>query len=428
VSSVGASIISRSASVDVVPVVGVPPSLTISSSLPRIAATQNLALSVRVTPGVDAQYKFEWFSSKSLAASDVLTSLQAPTLLVKAAFFADVTSVVKFTCRVTNIISNVAAETAISVAVNPPPTCSSAAVSVTSEECVGDVGGVCPVTAMQTKLLIQLSDISGSTASCSDQDGPIKYRLLSFTTSCSASAKGQVLSSSAAPSFSAINVASGVKSLGIEAVDSLGATVRICSPDMSINAASADALTAVFQSASSGLAGDAEAQKRLVSNVAGSLSSMYTAANGNTAVLDTIKAKALAFLNSSTSTAVTYAADATQSASSLNALVALLGTLSSAQTASAVSMFDRFSASSFALLSSGAATIDFAIEVAPLLVGGSLNVLGKTVSSSSSRRILAYRNGMEAAYSAIVSASKVQAFALVASQDAVVTVHRCVSG
>jgi hypothetical protein len=192
---------------------------------------------------------------------------------------------------------------------------------------------------------------------------------------------------------------------------------------MSINAASADALTAVFQSASSGLAGDAEAQKRLVSNVAGSLSSMYTAANGNTAALDTIKAKALAFLNSSTSTAVTDAADATQSASSLNALVALPGTLSSAQTASAVSMFDRFSASSFALLSSGAATIDFAIEVAPLLVGGSLNVLGKTVSSSSSRRILAYRNGMEAAYSAIVSASKVQAFALVASQDAVVTVQ-----
>ena len=66
-------------------------------------------------------------------------------------------------------------------------------------------------------------------------------------------------------------------------------------------------------------------------------------------------------------------------------------------------MFDRFSASSFALLSSGAATIDFAIEVAPLLVGGSLNVLGKTLSSSSSRRILAYKNGMEAAYSAIVS-------------------------
>ena len=108
-----------------------------------------------------------------------------------------------------------------------------------------------------------------------------------------------MLSSSAAPSFSAINVASGVKCLGIEAVDS--------------------------------------------------------------AVLDTIKAKALAFLNSSTSTAVTDAADATQSATSLNALVALPGTLSSAQTASSVSMFERFSASSFALLSSGAATIGFAI-------------------------------------------------------------------
>jgi len=63
VRSVVASIISRRASVDVVPVVvvGAPPSLTFLSTLPRIASTQNLAISVRVSPGVgvDALYIFE---------------------------------------------------------------------------------------------------------------------------------------------------------------------------------------------------------------------------------------------------------------------------------------------------------------------------------------------------------------------------------
>ena len=421
VASTGASTVSRSASVLVVPVVGIPPSLTISSSLPRVASTQNLALNVRVGPGIESQYRFEWFSSKYLTASDALTSLQASSLVVKGAFFVDATSAIKFTCRVTNILTNVAAETAVYVAVNMPPVCSAAVVTVTSEECVGNVGVVCPVTAMQTKLQIQLSDASGSIASCNDEDGPIKYRLLSFTTSCSTSAKGQVLSSSVVPSFSSINVANGVKSLGIEAIDSLGAVVRRCSPDFSVNAASASALAGVFQGASSGLAGDAEAQKRLVSNIAGSLLSLYTAANGNTAELDSVKKQALAFLSTSSSTAVTDAADAIQAASSLNALVALPGSLSSAQTASAFSMFDQFSASSFALLASGAATIDFATEVGPILVGGSLNVLGQTVSSSSSRRILAYASGMDAAYAAIFAASRVQSFALAASQDAVVT-------
>jgi hypothetical protein len=115
VGSAGASI---SASVDLVPVVGLPPSLTISSSLPRVASTQNLALTVRATPGVETQYRFEWLSSKNLAASDVLTSLQAPSLVVKGAFFADATSAITFTCRVTNSLTNVSAETSMSIAVN----------------------------------------------------------------------------------------------------------------------------------------------------------------------------------------------------------------------------------------------------------------------------------------------------------------------
>jgi hypothetical protein len=177
----------------------------------------------------------------------------------------------------------------------------------------------------------------------------------------------------------------------------------------------------VFQSASSSLAGDSEARKRLVSNVAGSLSSLYASANGNTLLLDSVKAQALSFLNASSSTEITDAGDAAQAVSSLNALVTLPGAMSAAQTDSAVSMLGRFATFSFALLASGAATIDFAVEVAPILVGGSLNVFEKTVLTSSSRRILSYKTGMDAAYYSIVSAAKVQAFALAASQDAVVT-------
>ena len=162
VASVGASNVSRSARVDVVPVTGVPPSLTISSSLPRVA----------VTRGVDKQYRFEWFSSKYLTALDALTSLQASSLVVKGAFFADATSAIKFTCRVTNMLTNVAAETAMNIPLNLPPTCSGAVITVTSEDCVGDIGILCPLTAMQTKPRIQLTDTSGSTASCNDEDGP----------------------------------------------------------------------------------------------------------------------------------------------------------------------------------------------------------------------------------------------------------------
>ncbi len=182
-----------------------------------------------------------------------------------------------------------------------------------------------------------------------------------------------------------------------------------CSSDISVNAASAVALMDVFQSASSSLAGDLEARKRLVSNVAGSLSSLYASANGNTVLLDSVKAQALSFLNASSSTEITDAGDAAQAVSSLNALVTLPGAMSAAQTASAVSMLGRFATFSFALLASGAATIDFAVEVAPILVSGSLNVFEKTVLTSSSRRILAYKTGMDAAYYAILSAAKVQA-------------------
>jgi len=321
---------------------------------------------------------------------------------------------------VTDKSTSVQAETSITIGVNSPPSCNGAALSLSTDDCIGNVGTACPVTAMQTKLQVALHDASNSVASCSDADGPIKYQLLSFSSSCSASAKGRVIGTSPAPSFASITLANGVKSIGIEAIDALGAISRTCSQDISVNAVSEAVLSGLFQSSSASLAGDAEGQKRLVSNVAGSLSSLYAASNSNTAALDSVKAQALTFLSASTSSALADAADASLAVSSLHSLVVLPGTLSSAQTSSVVSMFDKFSASSLNLLLTGAATVQFAIEVSPMLVEGSLNALGKSISPSRSRSILAYQNGMETAYSAIVSAAKVQSFAMAAGQDAAV--------
>lgn len=413
--------LSAGTSVNVIPVQGEPPSLAISSAYRRVAANQNLAINVRVSFGVDAQYGFEWSATKALTAADSLTSLQSPSLVVKAAFFAGVTSDVKFTCRVTNKANSVSSETSITIGVNSPPACGSSIVNVASEECVGSISDVCPVTAMQSKLQIALHDSSSVISPCIDEDGPIKYQLLSFTTTCSASAKGLVLSTSALPSFSAIQLANGVRSVAIDAIDSLGASFRTCSQNINVNAVTQAALAGLFQSATLSSVGDTEAQKRLVANVAGSLASLYAASNGNTAALDVVKEQALTFLKNGASASLLNAEDAASVASSLHSLVLLPGSLSASQTTSAVSMFAQFSASSMVMLVSGAAPVAFAVEVSPLLVEGSHNVFGKLLLPTSSRRILAYKSGMEAAYSSIISAAKVQVFALSASQDAVVT-------
>jgi hypothetical protein len=159
-------------------------------------------------------------------------------------------------------------------------------------------------------------------------------------------------------------------------------------------------------------------QKRFVSNVAGSLTSLYSSST-DTAALDSIKGQALEFLSSSSTAPITDPAAATQAASALGALVTLPGALSPAQSASAATMLGNFASSSLSILLSGAASVDFAIEVSPVLVGGAMGVLGKL--SAGSRRLLAYKDGMSAAYAALASSAKVQAFALAASQAASVT-------
>ena len=163
------------------------------------------------------------------------------------------------------------------------------------------------------------------------------------------------------------------------------------------------------------------AQKRLVANVAGSLISLYSGNSSNTAALDSIKGQALDFLSSSTTGAITDPADATQSASALTALVTLPGALTSAQSSSAAAMFSKFASSSLSLLLAGSASIDFAIEVSPMLVGGSMSVLSKLRSAGGSRRLHAYKDGMSAAYDALISSAKVRAFSLAASQVSSVT-------
>jgi hypothetical protein len=147
------------------------------------------------------------------------------------------------------------------------------------------------------------------------------------------------------------------------------------------------------------------------------LSSLY-ASNADVSALSTIKESAFAFLNSS-STVIADATAAAQTAATLFSLVALPGSISSASSASALIMFQNIASSSLAMLSSGTAGRDLAVEISPSLVQGSALLL-KGVSVSSSRRLLGYKLGMESAMSAIVSAAKVQVHALAAGQIAVV--------
>jgi hypothetical protein len=413
---------SHSATVTVFPVLGSPPSLAIASSLTRFSPGQNLALSVKVSPGVDSQYTFHWSASKIPSTAEILTSLSSSTLALRAVFFANVYHAITFHCRVTHKVTGDSSQTSMVIGVNEPPACADATLSVSSEECVGSIGSVCPVTAMKTKLRVALIDASNSVINCGDEDGPVKYQLVAFTASCSMTAKGRVISSASSPSFYSIQLANGVKSVAIDSVDSLGASRRMCSQDLSINSVTEAALSGLFQTASLVvMSGDVEAQKRFVSNIAGSLVALYNTSNSNTSVLDSVKMQALEFLYNSSSTPVTDSAEAMLAASSLHALVRLPGSLSNDQTASAINMFSQFAVSSIDLIVSGVAMSDFPMEVGPVLVEGSLDVVGKRVSRGRSRRILTYQNGMSSAYSALVSAAKVQVLALAASQDAVVT-------
>jgi hypothetical protein len=413
---------SHSATVTVIPVSGSPPSLAIASSLTRFSPNQNLALSVKASPGVDSQYTFQWSASKFPSTAEILTSLSSSTLALRAVFFANINHAITFHCRVTHKVTGDSSETSMTIGVNEPPACADAALSVSSEECVGSIGSVCPVTAMKTKLRVALTDASNSVILCGDEDGPVKYLLVAFTASCSMTAKGRVISSASSPSFYSIQLANGVKSLAIDSVDSLGASRRMCSQDLTVSSVTEAALSGLFQAASLVvMSGDVEAQKRFVSNIAGSLVALYNTSNSNTAALDSVKLQALEFLYNSSGTPVTDSADAMLAASSLHALVRLPGSLSNDQTASAISMFSQFAVSSIDLIVSGVATNDFPMEVGPVLVEGSLDVAGKLVSRSRSRRILTYQNGMSSAYSALISAAKVQVLALAASQDAVVT-------
>ena len=62
----------------------------------------------------------------------------------------------------------------------------------------------------QTELKISLTDASGAAATCSDDEAPLRYRLLAMTSSCSSSSKGFILSEATIPSFSSIQMATNV--------------------------------------------------------------------------------------------------------------------------------------------------------------------------------------------------------------------------
>jgi hypothetical protein len=272
---------------------------------------------------------------------------------------------------------------------------------------------------MRTKLRVSLSDEIGAVAGCVDDNSPINYRLLAFRSACSASATRQLLATSSSPSFSGITLASGVKALGFEAVDAFGAVSLVCSPQFTVSDASVADISSLISSSTfvASLAGDAQGQQRFAANLAASLSSLY-ASNADASALSTIKESAFAFLNSSSSVIADSTA-AAQTAATLFSLVTLPGSISPASSASALIMFQHIASSSLAMLSSGAASRDLAVEISSALVQGSALLL-KGVSASSGRRLLGYKSGMESAMSAIVSAAKVQVHALASGQIAVV--------
>ena len=408
------------AKVTITPVAGSPPTLNIKASALHVSASQSLVLSVTITSGSAMQYSFQWTSSsKSLSESDAVTTLQSAHLALKPGFLSASQPSVQFKCVVTHISTGVYADAAITVTFNAAPDCSGVAPSVSSESCVGAVSSTCSVTAMRTKLRVSLSDEIGAVAGCVDDNSPINYRLLAFRSACSASATRQLLATSSSPSFSGITLASGVKALGFEAVDAFGAVSLVCSPQFTVSDASVADISSLISSSSfiASLAGDAQGQQRFAANLAASLSSLY-ASNADASALSTIKESAFAFLNSSSSVIVDSTA-AAQTAATLFSLVTLPGSISPASSASALIMFQHIASSSLAMLSSGAASRDLAVEISSALVQGSALLL-KGVSASSGRRLLGYKSGMESAMSAIVSAAKVQVHALGSGQIAVV--------
>ncbi len=239
---------SSQATVTIIPVPGSPPSLAIYASGARVSLTQSLVLSVAITSGNFKEHSFQWTASpKVLLESDAATSLQSASLSVKPGFLTMSHSSVQFKCRVTHVSSGVFAEASVDVSINTVPDCSrsTTAIRFSDETCVVTPGSACTITAMSTKLRVSLIDDIGAESGCSDADGPISYRLLAFRSACSATAAGQLLATSASPSFFGIVLANGVKALGVEAIDSLGAVSRVCSFEFSVSDVSAAALSSL---------------------------------------------------------------------------------------------------------------------------------------------------------------------------------------
>jgi hypothetical protein len=305
------------------------------------------------------------------------------------------------------------------VTLNPAPDCSSVLPVITSESCVGVVGSACIVKAMTTKLRVLLTDDIGAVTGCKDDDGPINYRLVALRGECSTSAAGHLLATAYSPYFSGISVASGVRSLAFEAVDVHGAVSRVCLPQFTVSDVSVDDLSSLVNGngTMASLAGDRQGQQRFASNVVASLLSLYSS-NADSAALPAIKDSAFALLKSASSS-ITDPSTAAQSAATLFSLISLPGSVSSASSVAAVGMIENIATSSLVMLNSGVASRDLAVEISPMLVGGSASLL-KSVSLSSTRRLLGYKTGMEAALSAVLNAAKVQVHALAAAQDAIV--------
>jgi hypothetical protein len=420
VSKASSRMLYSSATASVIPVSGSPPSLDIAASASRVSLHQSLVLSVVVKSGNFKHYSFQWSASpKPIAESDADSSLQASSVAIKPGFFdASSQRSAVFKCRASHILTGVYAEASISVALNDAPDCSIAVPLISSESCIGSIGSVCTVTALTTKLRVMLADEFGGVSGCMDADGPMSYRLLAFRSACTATSAGQLLAVSSSPMFTGITVASGVSALGLEAVDALGAVSRVCSSEFSVSNATAASILSLLRSNShlSSLSGDQQSQQRFAANVALSLSTLHSSTLETDALAD-IKESTFAYLDAS-SLLITDPSSAAQTAFTLFELVSLPGPISTASSSAAANMFQKVASSTLALLNTGAATRDLAVEISSMLVAGSTKLL-KTASEPRGRHLLGIKSGMISVLAAVQDSARVQVHALVASQSAV---------
>jgi len=211
-------------------------------------------------------------------------------------------------------------------------------------------------------------------------------------------------------------LASGVISVAIESVDALGAITRVCSESFkTMNTLTISTLSSLVQSSSSSLITDPEAGLVFASNAVASLN-IVVSSGANVSDLGPIKDDMLNFLGKVKTDSIANPTAAAQMASTLYAISSLPGKVPSSTSSKSAVLFEQVAASCLDMLLSGSAKRDLASTVAPQLVLGSLRTLN-SLAEAPKRRLFSLNEGMKLGIDAIISASRIQVFAIDAQLD-----------